>query len=197
MCSLELFSFSEDKIIPPLASVQAILGIGKSARDGSGREATDYDEISELYRSLVFGQGSVMPATKAVGEVLFEDSPTSILYKRFLGSKYPYLFLATIGSKVEEKAEELMATGEYVKGGLLDAFASAGVELVVDLLQKKVAEFVNSTCVRFSPGYGQWDLKVQSFFIKHLDGKNMGISLNDSFMFTPHKTVSGIIVPKE
>ena len=47
---------------------------------------------------------------------------------------------------------------------------------------------------RFSPGYGDLPLSLQADFLRATDaGRKLGITVNDSFLMTPCKTVTAVI----
>ena len=47
---------------------------------------------------------------------------------------------------------------------------------------------------RFSPGYGDFLIENQTYFIAETDaGRRCGVSVTDSFILTPSKTITGII----
>ena len=193
------FVFQASSVVPSLSSVQRTMGVPKDGRNETEPVAKNWESVCSIYKEIVRPTGAILQLNDipAMSEKLFAGSESSILYKRLMASEQAYLFLATIGDLVEEKAARLLANGEYLTGGILDALASCGVEVVVDLLQEEVAKILKCSCVRFSPGYGKWGLSVQPFFLEKLEGSKMGISLNDSHLFTPHKTVSGVIIPKD
>ena len=192
----EWFTFSVEKIMPSLSSVKRTMGVPKGARSETDQVSENWADVCKIYKMLVQPEGAILHINdiNQMADKLFEGSESSKLYERFLSAVETYLFLATIGISVEEKAASMMSHGEYLKGGILDAIASNAVEVVVDHLQEEVSNKVGDSCVRFSPGYGGWKLEIQPFFLEKLEGINRGISVNESFMFTPHKTVSGVIL---
>lgn len=197
MSELEWFTFTPEQIMPSLSSVKRTMGVPKEARSEKDQVSENWDDVCEMYKMLVQPEGAILHINdiNQMAKKLFAGSESSKLYKRLLSAGDAYLFLATIGISVEEKAASMMSNGEYLKGGILDAIASNAVEVVVDQLQEDVTKRVGNSCVRFSPGYGGWGLEIQPFFLTKLEGSKRGISVNESFMFTPHKTVSGVIVP--
>ena len=46
---------------------------------------------------------------------------------------------------------------------------------------------------RFSPGYGDFDIKYQKDILKTLDASRIGLSLTDGYMLTPAKSVTAVI----
>ena len=190
--------FSPSKILPSLNSVQGEMGVPRAQRIESSPEGAAYTELVSSYHKLVSPRGCIVDITgdSLIEENLFQHSSETILHQHYQKAPNQALFIATIGSKVEELAASFMADGEYLKGCVLDSMASAGVEMVVDCLQREISSVWKLPCVRFSPGYGDWNLSVQEIFMRLSGAEHYGISLNDSWMFTPHKTVSGIIIPR-
>ena len=103
-----------------------------------------------------------------------------------------YIFAATLGVGIDrlfEKYNRILQT----KAAVCDATASALIESFCDY----VNEFVvgeREAVMRFSPGYGDFDLKHQKEILSYLDAnKKIGISLTDSLMMVPAKSVTAII----
>ena len=46
---------------------------------------------------------------------------------------------------------------------------------------------------RFSPGYGDWDIKFQPQMLRLAEAKAIDISLTDSYMLMPRKSITAII----
>jgi 5-methyltetrahydrofolate--homocysteine methyltransferase len=77
-----------------------------------------------------------------------------------------------------------------------DALANAAIEQVCDMLQQRIAteypEFEQT--MRFSPGYGDYPLDLQPEILKFLDAKKrIGVTVTDSLLMTPTKSVSAVI----
>lgn len=106
------------------------------------------------------------------------------------------LFALTLGPEAELliRREGLRSPTEAL---ILDACASAACEQACDDLQKQLED---QLCVeglyptdRFSPGYGDLPLTVQAPLLELLDAqKRCGITLSDTFIMTPRKSVTAI-----
>ena len=46
---------------------------------------------------------------------------------------------------------------------------------------------------RFSPGYGDWDVHAQPDLLRLTQAETIGISLTESFMLRPRKSVTAVI----
>lgn len=86
--------------------------------------------------------------------------------------------------------------GEMEKAVIADCLASAAVEQVCNeaerIIQLQVGKF-NYTW-RFSPGYGNFPLEIQKDFLDVLDAqKRIGVSVTDSLILIPRKSVTAVI----
>jgi len=108
-----------------------------------------------------------------------------------------YLFTGTLGSKPEEETAKIMASGEYLMATALDACASLAADYLVDYLQRTLEQELDdphSRVLGYSPGYCGWHVSGQRALFKVLKPEGIGITLNDSAMMTPRKSVSGVLV---
>ncbi len=46
---------------------------------------------------------------------------------------------------------------------------------------------------RFSPGYGDWDVHAQPDLLRLTQAETIGVSLTESFMLRPRKSVTAVI----
>jgi len=104
------------------------------------------------------------------------------------------LCLCTIGPKLEEEISRLMKKNEVLRALILDSFGSEAAEAVAEQSDRIIAEKARQMNLwpskRFSPGYGNWDIKEQRFIFKMLPGDLIGVCLTESFMMIPRKSVS-------
>ena len=104
------------------------------------------------------------------------------------------LCLCTIGPELENKSANHFRTNETLKGLTLDAIGSEAAEQVARYADSELAKIAREMNLwpgkRFSPGYKNWDLSEQSFLFKILPAEKIGVTLNDSFMMIPRKSVS-------
>lgn len=78
---------------------------------------------------------------------------------------------------------------------MLDALAAATVEALCNKMCKEI--FKVSCHRRFSPGYGDFPIAYQRFIIDELDATlNIGVTLTESLMSAPSKSVTAVI-PKD
>lgn len=103
----------------------------------------------------------------------------------------------TIGNEVEGAIEDAFKRGEYSRGLLLDAAATTAVEAVADRLNRMIDEDAKRrgfmTAFRYSPGYGDWNITVQSDIVRLAEGDAIGIHTTDASMLIPRKSVTAIV----
>jgi hypothetical protein len=117
------------------------------------------------------------------------------------------LFAVTIGEKVNKKIDQLFKKDEFVLATMFDATASDGVEKTADIVEhyfstvlsksKKITDSV--AVLRYSPGYCGWHMSGQKKLFEYLKPEEIGISLLNSYLMKPLKSISGVLVagPKE
>jgi len=98
------------------------------------------------------------------------------------------IFAATIGLELDRyiaKFQHISAT----RALLAQAYGAERIEALCDAFCKEMA----GNTKRFSPGYGDLSLETQRDLFALLDcGRQIGISLNDSLLMTPSKSVTAI-----
>jgi hypothetical protein len=112
------------------------------------------------------------------------------------------LFAATMGQGVSDRIEALFATNEFALGSMLDSVASQAADRAAEELEKRYREELNERglitidhfVLGYSPGYCGWDISGQRALFDRLRPGQIGISLNESFLMTPLKSVSGVLV---
>lgn len=116
--------------------------------------------------------------------------------KKFLGGNTSaYIFAATIGIGTDMLINRY-STLSPSRAVILDGCATAAIECWCDYL---CDEFFGVPCQeRFSPGYGDLPLSMQSKFIEYLSTHlNIGLSMTDSYLLTPTKSVTAIVKKKD
>ena len=105
------------------------------------------------------------------------------------------LIAATLGIYVEKLLRKTQIT-DMAKAVVVDAMASVAIEQFMDKIEDELKErykglyFTN----RFSPGYGDYPLEKQREVVKILNTeKKLGLSLSDSLLLNPTKSVTAVI----
>jgi hypothetical protein len=106
-------------------------------------------------------------------------------------------FACTIGNYLEDLSACLADNGLVLQATVLDAIGSGTAENLAVWVEQNVREDAGReglvSSYRFSPGYCDWDVSQQEIVFRALGNEAAGITLNDSMLMMPQKSVSGII----
>jgi len=106
-------------------------------------------------------------------------------------------FMVTAGPEPEDLARNLMAEGNYLEAYIVDLVASALVDSVADQVQEQIREIAKeegmSITNRYCPGYCSWKVEEQQKLFRLFPERCCGISLSESSLMNPVKSISGII----
>ena len=119
------------------------------------------------------------------------------LEKNLTGCAEAIVFAATVGAGIDHLIRRYERV-EPSRSLMLQAHGAERVESLCDVfneeVKKQAEEAGYKTHPRFSPGYGDLPLKVQPMLLKFLDAeKRLGITLGESLMMSPSKSVTAII----
>jgi len=107
------------------------------------------------------------------------------------------LFAVTLGPAVSDCISTLFDAGELAEGYILDQVASFAADELAQIAGHRfqTASQRNDLAVLpYSPGYCGWHVSGQRALFAHLQPDEIGISLNDSCLMHPIKSVSGVLV---
>ena len=156
-----------------------------TVRRYAGLKSSDFPpervrEAIQTVRLLAEGEGSVRyyPYNSTTHTIIAASGSltlTSDAIRRHLADAQEIAVMAvTIGSAVEKAIDTCAdhlnrtVTAEARRRGLFTAF-------------------------RFSPGYGDWDITVQSDIVRLSEGDSIGIAVTGSSMLVPRKSVTAVI----
>lgn len=127
-----------------------------------------------------------------------ESFTTGRMISSFLkNAKMVALFVCTAGSEIEKWATHYKNEGDLIFSYIIDATGSLLVEGAMDLIYKRLESYAASNQLyltnRYSPGYCDWKVKDQEKLFSFLPNQFCGISLSESCLMSPVKSVSGII----
>lgn len=121
-----------------------------------------------------------------------------IIARQLRGSQRYVFFVATAGMEFEKFQHRLKESGDMVKTFIADAIGSVIAEAVADRMEEALEALIGPSgwrhTNRFSPGYCGWHVSEQQMlFPLFPDGRPCGVSLTESSLMTPIKSVSGVI----
>ena len=120
------------------------------------------------------------------------------ILKRMLRSSERYaLFAVTAGPEPETLSKSLMDSNQFLEGYIVDLIGSGIVDSVASQLHQHIKnhaeDYGKKTTNRYSPGYCSWDVAEQQKLFSLLPDGCCGITLTESSLMFPIKSVSGII----
>ena len=118
--------------------------------------------------------------------------------KKFLRDSEQFVFFAvTAGDAPETKARSLMENNQFLEGYIVDLIGSGIVDSVADQVHGFIKTLASNrglkTTNRYSPGYCSWDVTEQKKLFSLLPHGYFGITLSESSLMSPIKSISGII----
>lgn len=157
-------------------------------------------ECIEFSKKLLNPKYAVSFADKKIkdGKILLDNFTieSKDILKLLEKSDSVYAIAATIGSRLDDKIDLLMAEKKLMLSYIYDAIGSVAVEELVDNICLDIRLKMtghNGVCTRrFSPGYGDWPVKNQKELLNWIGAEKIGIVLSESFQMSPRKSVSAI-----
>jgi hypothetical protein len=109
------------------------------------------------------------------------------------------LFALTLGPAITERIDQLLAGRDFALGAMLDSAASEAAERVADTLEEhyraeRGGADKGAVLLRYSPGYCGWHISGQKRLFAALAPDEIGLSLRDTFLMEPLKSISGVFV---
>lgn len=124
-------------------------------------------------------------------------NPSKIVVTQFKNASSFSLFICTAGKEITEYAKELSLNGDPILSYVFDVIGSVTVEKATDKIQKSLEEECQKLGLnisdRFSPGYCEWSVSEQQKLFALMPENFCGVSLSESSLMSPIKSVSGII----
>lgn len=112
------------------------------------------------------------------------------------------LFAVTLGEQTGQEINRLFASNDFALAAMLDSAASAAAERTADLVERTCVEQLEQggwsttgrAALRYSPGYCGWHVSGQKQLFEVLEPEQIGLTLRDSYLMQPLKSVSGVII---
>lgn len=191
-----VISFSELGLTPE--DVYACMGYRGATPDGEtcslvGRLLADLDrEVKPAYVLKVL-PGRVEGRSVVIDGVVF-DTPVS-LGKILREARRFALFVVTAGQAYDDWVQRVKAQGDILCEFVADAVGSAVAEKMGLYVKNRLDELLEGAAhsSSFCPGQCKWHISEQQKLFGLLGEDNAGVTINDSFLMHPIKSVSGII----
>ena len=94
-------------------------------------------------------------------------------------------------------AKQMLRIGDPVMSYFIDNIASVTTEHITDLLHDRIGQKMTEQGLkitnRYSPGYCNWSVSEQHLLFSLLPQNFCGVTLTDSALMLPIKSVSGVV----
>ncbi len=124
-------------------------------------------------------------------------NPGRIVFSQLKGAIEVGLFVATAGSGISRVIDESTASGDSLRAYVYDAFgsvvASKAVDRLIERIELSVKENGWGISDPFSPGYCDWSVAEQHKLFSFFPEGFCGVTLTESSLMMPIKSVSGIV----
>lgn len=151
--------------------------------------------INGAYRIVTVDALQVKEGTLTIGNTVLNTGRQVCGYIK--ESTQLALFLCTAGEGFTRMTNQLNEQGDIMEAFILDAIGSLTVENAMDKIQEQLKTEMQPYGLkisnRYSPGYCNWPLSDQQALFGLIGQNSTGITLSDSCLMTPRKSVSGII----
>jgi hypothetical protein len=142
------------------------------------------DAFAELYR----GEGRNAPA-----------GPVAEIAPR---AEHLAVFAVTLGRPIGTALRQCFEAGDLALAYMVDALASVAADEVAALAERRFASILRARgwttpdgmALRYSPGYCGWDVSGQKKLFAYLQPAAIGLTLTDSCVMQPLKSVSGVLI---
>ena len=158
------------------------------------------EEACHLLTPLLEPRGIVADIDTSTFESIYpgrgENSPQSPLAEIFPQAENMALFAVTAGPAVTNRISLLFANHDYPLAAALDAAASLAADQAANWVQERFSTRYDPDhgVLRYSPGYCGWHVSGQIKLFAVLAPDSIGISLGESCLMEPLKSVSGVLV---
>lgn len=176
---------------------------------GYGGQTPDPDIAEKIEKILTHAAGLCRPR---IGYGIFPGSVEDIRYLSINGVKMKVgsrlagyyakaalyaVFVVTAGEEFDSYLHQLRESGEMLDEFLADAIGSEIAEATVRFLEEEIRHKASADgmCITpvYSPGYNGWNVEEQKQLFSLLKEGVCGVSLTESSLMYPVKSVSGVI----
>ncbi len=118
------------------------------------------------------------------------------MVKLLRSSDYATLLACTIGGRLEQRIEDLKSA-DTADAYFLDVVGSWMADYMADrvdaIVQSEIRRSGFGRTMRYSPGYGDWDLMVQPEVLSRVGADAIGLGCTETSILQPRKSVTAAI----
>lgn len=179
---IKALGYTEDDV--PEAVLESIENIYSNAINSA--------EIKCAYK--IFSNDEIKISKSKLNINHFEFDIKNIIGLHLRNADSIAIFAATLGNKFDELIA-LSKEKDLLDAFIIDTLGSELIEMVGDWLELQIQENIGNKNIsnRLSPGYCGWSVSEQQKIFALLGNNCCGISISDSSLMNPIKSISGII----
>jgi len=201
----EIVEISRDDVVPEQREVFKLQGIpGDSILPP---KITDlYDQAFNVFRKTAEPAGILREISLADLENILTAAGgniiNAVISTVFRKSRHLALYAFTLGPVISDTITDLFDRNEFAMGSMLDSIASAaadrggthGEQYFLNRLRSLGSASPDTGVLMYSPGYCGWNIRGQKRLFRYLKPGDIGITLSESSLMIPLKSVSGVLI---
>jgi hypothetical protein len=204
MLNKEIIDYSLVDIDPERTAIFEFQGINPGI-EPSAMVSKLYYRAVEIFMQTAAPKGIIRGISSREFAVVYmgegQNEKTTPLEHIFAQASHLALFAATMGAKISREITRLLDSGDFALGYMLDAVASfctdkasrVGEKYFLETVKKNGRDDDTTSVLNYSPGYCGWHISGQKKLFAYLKPEEIGISLNESYLMIPLKSVSGVL----
>jgi hypothetical protein len=201
----DVLSFAADDLAPDSQSILATQGVvpGGTLRDDITAGA---ETARKVFIELAEPKAIIKEIDARDFDLVFRgnsrNAQPALLDNILPRATHLALTAATVGGAVSRRIAELFGTGDFLLGAMLDAAASGGIDRASQVMERyfydrlaaqgKIGSADDVYC--YSPGYCGWHISAQRQLFAFLHPEEIGVTLRESFLMEPLKSISGVLI---
>ena len=193
----EVFTLEAARTPPDRASVLRSQGIPDDAAPRE-RVLRLIDHALELYAELTEPRGLYAEVSIDEFERIYpgdgQNARRTPLEQIFPRAERQALFVVTLGDGLSREIEQLFERNEPALAWAIDAIASERADRAAEMACERFRGQDSTHVLPYSPGYCGWHVSGQRRLFEFLRPEDIGVTLNESCLMQPLKSVSGILV---
>lgn len=192
-------------VAPDRAHVLQQLGMPPDAHVSERTEQV-YQAALELLTTSVAPAGVLAEVSAEEFDTIYRgdgrnepETPVAAIFPR---AEHLALFAVTLGPGIGEALTRCFSAQDFALAYTLDAMASVAADTAAEVTERRYEDALHArgwatpdaAALRYSPGYCGWDLTGQRKLFAGLRPGTIGLTLTDSCLMQPLKSVSGVIL---